>query len=172
MDHQAFAQLLGNYGEFVGAVAVVGTLVYLAIQVRLSRQATLENTKAVRSEIFESLNQTETAFAGFFAEHATELAEVQSFTSRDQLTPEQNILAGALGSLVFRATETAYLHHKNGVLDDDLLDARMRGFGAFIDRFPMLRDNIKIYSSGAGGYSDEFIRDLLEAIPTLRRDDS
>ncbi|MGK0257051.1 MAG: hypothetical protein ACI96M_000479 [Candidatus Azotimanducaceae bacterium] len=34
MDHQAFAQLLGNYGEFVGAIAVVGTLVYLAIQIR------------------------------------------------------------------------------------------------------------------------------------------
>ena len=26
MDHQAFAQLLGNYGEFVGAIAVVATL--------------------------------------------------------------------------------------------------------------------------------------------------
>ena len=34
MDHQAFAQLLGNYGEFVGAVAVVLTLIYLAVQVR------------------------------------------------------------------------------------------------------------------------------------------
>ena len=26
MDHQTFAQLLGNYGEFVGAIAVVATL--------------------------------------------------------------------------------------------------------------------------------------------------
>jgi len=34
MDHQAFAQLLGNYGEFVGSVAVLATLVYLAIQTR------------------------------------------------------------------------------------------------------------------------------------------
>ena len=34
MDHQAFARLLGNYGEFVGAVAVVLTLIYLAVQVR------------------------------------------------------------------------------------------------------------------------------------------
>ena len=29
MDHQAIAQLLGNYGEFVGAIAVVITLIYL-----------------------------------------------------------------------------------------------------------------------------------------------
>jgi len=34
MEHQAFAQLLGNYGEFVGAIAVVFTLAYLAIQIR------------------------------------------------------------------------------------------------------------------------------------------
>jgi hypothetical protein len=31
MDLQAAAQLLGNFGEFVGAIAVVGTLIYLVI---------------------------------------------------------------------------------------------------------------------------------------------
>jgi hypothetical protein len=36
MDHLTFAQLLGNYGEFVGAIAVVATLGYLATQVRHS----------------------------------------------------------------------------------------------------------------------------------------
>ena len=39
MDHQAFAQLLGNYGEFVGAIAVVATLGYLAVQIRQSNIA-------------------------------------------------------------------------------------------------------------------------------------
>jgi len=38
MDHLTFAQLLGNYGEFFGAIAVVGTLGYLATQVRQSNQ--------------------------------------------------------------------------------------------------------------------------------------
>lgn len=37
MDHQAFAQLLGSYGEFVGAIAVVATLMYLAVQIRTAR---------------------------------------------------------------------------------------------------------------------------------------
>lgn len=41
MDHQAFAQLLGNYGEFVGAIAVVATLAYLTMQIR-------QNTNALR----------------------------------------------------------------------------------------------------------------------------
>ena len=45
MDHQAFAQLLGNYGEFVGAVAVVGTLVYLAAQIRQNTRAMEEGQR-------------------------------------------------------------------------------------------------------------------------------
>jgi hypothetical protein len=32
------AQLLGNFGEFVGAIAVVATLMYLAVQIRESNQ--------------------------------------------------------------------------------------------------------------------------------------
>ena len=47
MDHQAFAQLLGNYGEFIGAIAVVATLFYLAIQVRHGKEATEANTRSV-----------------------------------------------------------------------------------------------------------------------------
>ena len=43
MDHQAFAQLLGNYGEFVGAIAVVITLGYLAVQIRQNTR-TMETT--------------------------------------------------------------------------------------------------------------------------------
>jgi len=38
MDHQAFAQLLGNCGEFVGAIAVFVTLFYLTIQIRHSNR--------------------------------------------------------------------------------------------------------------------------------------
>lgn len=37
MDHQTFAQLLGSYGEFLGSVAVLATLVYLSVQVRQAR---------------------------------------------------------------------------------------------------------------------------------------
>ena len=46
MDHQEFAQLLGNYGEFIGAIAVVFTLGYLAVQVKHSRQSLDANTKS------------------------------------------------------------------------------------------------------------------------------
>jgi len=40
MDHQAFAQLLGNYEEFIGAIAAVATLIYVAQQIRQNTKAT------------------------------------------------------------------------------------------------------------------------------------
>ena len=40
-------QLLGSLGEFVGAIAVVATLVYLAIQVRHGKDAMDANTKSL-----------------------------------------------------------------------------------------------------------------------------
>ena len=57
MDHQAFAQMLGNYGEFVGAIAVVATLFYLAVQVRHTKEATDANTKAL--EVSQKIARTD-----------------------------------------------------------------------------------------------------------------
>ena len=42
MDHLTFAQLLGNYGEFLGAIVIVVTVAYLAAQVRYAKQATID----------------------------------------------------------------------------------------------------------------------------------
>ena len=48
MDHRAIAQLLGNYGEFVGAIAVVVTLIYLAIQIRTNTLVTHRTSSYAR----------------------------------------------------------------------------------------------------------------------------
>jgi hypothetical protein len=50
MDHREFAELLGNYGEFVGAIAVVVTLIYLAMQIRQNTNALRMNAASERLE--------------------------------------------------------------------------------------------------------------------------
>ena len=54
MDHQAFAQMLGNYGEFVGAIAVVVTLVYLASQVRHNTRSLNEGRKLALAQTYQA----------------------------------------------------------------------------------------------------------------------
>ena len=56
MDHQAFAQLLGNYGEFIGAIGVVVTLAYLATQVRYARIATTDQSRQARVTGIREIN--------------------------------------------------------------------------------------------------------------------
>ena len=56
MDHQDFAQLLGNYGEFIGSIAVVFTLIYLAIQVRQNTATIHLSESAHRATIETELN--------------------------------------------------------------------------------------------------------------------
>ena len=47
MDHQSFAALLGNYGEFVGAIAVVVTLGYLAAQIKQNTAQLQEKPQSI-----------------------------------------------------------------------------------------------------------------------------
>ncbi len=49
MDIVTTSQVLGNIGEFIGAIAVVVTLAYLAVQVRHGKEATDTNTRTIRA---------------------------------------------------------------------------------------------------------------------------
>lgn len=49
MNLMDMSQMLGNFGEFFGAIAVVATLFYLAVQVRHGRDATEANTRETRA---------------------------------------------------------------------------------------------------------------------------
>lgn len=62
MDHLAFAQLLGNYGELFGAIAVVATLFYLARQIR-QNSAQMEIQAGM--QFAASLDGTDLSFSRF-----------------------------------------------------------------------------------------------------------
>jgi hypothetical protein len=85
MNHQSLAELLGNYGEFLGAIAVVVTLVYLAGQLK-------QNTNALRSTVYTSYVQNANDFNHLASRHASELAAIGKVSSLDQLSAEQTIL--------------------------------------------------------------------------------
>ena len=61
MTLMEIAQLLGNFGEFFGAIAVVATLIYLAIQIRqnstqlriVSHQTTLEKHSGLIANVLD-----------------------------------------------------------------------------------------------------------------------
>ena len=62
MDLQAIAQLLGNFGEFVGAIAVVLTLIYLTVQLRHSSRVIETNSEVIRSDAWAETFRMELEF--------------------------------------------------------------------------------------------------------------
>jgi len=80
MDHQALAQLLGNYGEFVGAIAVVATLVYLALQIRENSRSTRALIEQSTAEFVSKVNldaATDTDLAALVGRGLSDLAELE-----------------------------------------------------------------------------------------------
>jgi len=63
MDHLTFAQLLGNYGEFIGAIAVVVTLGFLTYQMRQNSRQMRMNSRILvggyAGQIMDVLSDTE-----------------------------------------------------------------------------------------------------------------
>lgn len=57
MDMVTITQILGNLGEFIGAIAVLVTLVYLAIQVKHSRDATERNSEIILAQNYQSRSE-------------------------------------------------------------------------------------------------------------------
>jgi hypothetical protein len=144
VDHQAFAEMLGNYGEFIGALAVVITLAYLAVQVRYSRESLDANTRAMDEN--RALARADTVrqatrrwdevtrrasenmeLASVFVRGSKDLSdlnEVEQFVFYNQLVP------------IFSHHLTAHEMSREGFLDAEIVSAIDQIVG------DMLRENV------------------------------
>jgi hypothetical protein len=112
MDHQAFAQLLGNYGEFLGAIAVVATLAYLAMQIRQNTaQMRLDSmAKAVETQVHQFAHLTESKEKGDLVRRA--LADFDSLSQDEEGLIHTTFLEIAISHNVIRHLHQAGLVDK------------------------------------------------------------
>jgi hypothetical protein len=107
VDHQAFAQLLGNYGEFIGAIAVVATLIYLAIQIRRNTQAMRATTTQA---LADSINSSNLLIAG--DARLARLYRIGKFEEWDSLNEDEQFCWSYLASAVCHSLEAVLMHHR------------------------------------------------------------
>jgi hypothetical protein len=110
-------QALGNIGEFVGALGVVISLVYLARQL-------IQNTQSVRAASFNSMVQNSIRLS----EHAFRDSEFASFLERAErdpsaLSPEERVRWDAYMTAVWRHFGNLQYAHRVGTLDREMWDA-------------------------------------------------
>ena len=122
MDLMNTAQLLGNFGEFVGAIAVVATLAYVAVQIR---QNTCATQAASHHAITDSLNQGNIAIA-----RDAELAQiwVSGTTDRGSLAEAERQRLDMLLLAYFHVFDSLFYAASVGTGEQNLLLAEERGF--------------------------------------------
>ena len=163
MDLMSTAQLLGNFGEFFGAIAVVVTLAYLSFQVR-------QNSTQVR---LNSVQISTERFAGLVT---SALQDPVSFEvmkdglhSYSALKPAQQALFHAHMNNVTTAYTNSLELLQAGVISEETLMYQKRDFARIL-KCPGAREwrESMVLESDIQAQSDAFMEDIMsdsEAIP-------
>lgn len=120
MFSQITLQDLGNLGEFLGALGVIISLVYLAKQMQ-------QNTTSVRAASFNSMVQNSIRLL----EHAFIDSEFASFLHRVEenpstLTPEEKVRWDAYMTAVYRHFGNLVYQFRVGALDREMWESYER----------------------------------------------
>jgi hypothetical protein len=127
-------EAIGSVSELIGAIAVVVTLIYLAVQVR-------QNTRAIRLDTGHAITEDFRSMFALMAEHKELAALVHKAASDpDDITGVEKVQYYGLNSNFVRALENAYIQWSENALDHRhwagmkrmLIDyARLPGFGEY-----------------------------------------
>ena len=112
MDLITVAQVLGNLGEFLGAIAVVATLGYLAVQIR-------GNTRATQADSRYAVGQT-TLDLCLALSNDREFASIwrRGLDDRDSLDADEHFRWGYHAYAVWDSYEINFIQWQRGVLTD------------------------------------------------------
>jgi hypothetical protein len=122
MNLMDVAQLLGNFGEFFGAMAVVATLIYLAVQVRHSKEAVEAQTQAHR---FDQMM----TFAEEIMGNPPLAAAITKLENDEQLDATEEMLVRAMALRTLRQLEWQFNEQRAGRLSSSLpLTTFRKGF--------------------------------------------
>lgn len=118
MDHQTFAQQLGNYGEFLGAIAVVATLFYLSRQISQNSNALDAGNQQASTSL---VNEGNLFFSRVMSQLACdgELASIyHRALSGDPLDGAETVRFVAFANTFFSLLESIYFQTKGELLDE------------------------------------------------------
>ena len=112
MDLMDVAQLLGNFGEFFGAIAVVATLGYLAVQVR-------QNTRSVRAATYQAFSESYGDFRTLLVKDERLGALFgKGLRSRSELSTSERFQFDSLMMNFTRVAEVNFYHEIKGLVDE------------------------------------------------------
>ena len=123
MTLMEIAQLLGNFGEFVGAIAVVVTLAYLAVQVKHGQESLNENTKVVRGQVVSQVTQNAISYLHMFTQGQDTAGAFLRAAADEPLDSNDQFQNDAVLSAMFIARQHEFFQWQQGLLDEKVFES-------------------------------------------------
>lgn len=124
---------LGSLGEFTSGLAVVVTLIYLALQIR-------HNTRAVRSSMHQDMVESTLRIAESLSDNPdVGRIVLKADDDYDNLTKEAKIRFEAYAERVFGNFESVFYSYRNSMIEQDLWESWESSHLADISRTAMRR---------------------------------
>lgn len=139
-------QDLGSIGEFLGAVGVMVSLIYLALQIR-------HNTRAVNASSNHAIDQSFGRVLALLIENERAAAVFsRGVESLEGLAPEERNIFYSLLALLFKEFENAFFHYRQRLISESQFSAWAIAIGWYVG-FPGVHT---WWQNRRGVYSAEF----------------
>lgn len=154
MDLMSVAQLLGNFGEFVGSIGVVVTLIYLAVQIRANTRTTKANASFQATHSWAEVTQRLSELPDEQLDPL--LKALSEGTQGEDIAPEDYERVRLMFRNFFQRLEGQYYLYKYGLLEPGVWDARSAIGRGMVQASPMLREWWR-NDTNPTNYSREFV---------------
>ena len=132
------AQLLGNFGEFGGAIAVVATLVYLAYQIRQNTRSSYASRQHTVQAEFSRLHEQVVG-----NEALAELIARCRYPSLGDLSPADDERVQAFANHKANTYASIELAHQAGQFDEIQYEVYCYDFRRFLNMYPALVPRVR-----------------------------
>jgi hypothetical protein len=138
MDHQALAAMLGSYGEFLGAIAVVFTLGYLGYQVRQNTRSSYV-TRSVA--VTNRLGEVQEAIV-CNGDLSTLMAKCRDPELAD-LTPTEEERVQGIAEMYVKTFGSVQTAHINSEITDTQFGTFGTEFRRIVETYPALKPRMR-----------------------------
>jgi hypothetical protein len=108
---------LGNFGEFVGAIAVVVSLIYLAVQIR-------QNTRSVRAAVYQEVSrEASDMLRTLITDERVGSAFVLGLGSPENLDSGQRYIFDSVMNLHVRNIQNAFFQNRAALVQPELFES-------------------------------------------------
>ena len=145
-------EAIGAVGETLGAIGVIGTLAYLAVQIR-------QNTSAIRGSSVES----SVGWATDFFKTTASNPELVAFQLKpvDELTERERIQSSQIMHYILHVYEGYYLNYLNKIFNESLWEAKRNTLSNIVHT----PNFTEFWDESRRGYCSEF-QTLVDALMT------